>query len=192
MTTFTIDVRDNASGPIKALAGRAARPGPGLLIAARALGNLLKKHFREKAQKPNKLGGDRTWFWLAVGRGVNAPQQTSPTSAQISITHGAINQKIHGGTITAKRAKYLTIPVHPKAHGRRASVLANLLGIKLFAVKGALAGWDKNAKKLTVYYALKKSVTQKADPTALPPNGEMERVAREAFNRWLAGPATQS
>jgi hypothetical protein len=218
MTTFDITVQDYASGPVKGLASRAARPGPGLLIAARALGNLLKKHFREKAQTPNQLGGDRTWFWLAVGRGVNAPVQTSNTSAQLSITHPAINQKIHGGVITAKRAKFLTIPVHRLAHGRSASVLAAYLGVKLFAVKGVLAAWDApietkglrgkrrktaqainastgssvaGARKLTVYYALKRSVKQDPDPTALPPSGELERVAKEAFNRWLAGPQTQ-
>lgn len=186
-TTISVQVFDTATPAVGRIAERAANPIPGLNIAGRAVGNLLKTHFRGKAQTPNKLGGDRTYFWLAVAGSVSAPKQAGRSAVQISVSHPGIMQKIKGGTITAKRAGALTIPVHPKAHGRRASVLARLLGVKLFRVKDVLAAWDKNARKLTIYYALKKSVTQKPDPTALPPIDEMERVVRDNFYRWLQG-----
>jgi len=191
MTTLEVQVvKDTARPALAGLQARARSVTSGLNVAARALGNLLKSHFRAKSQAPNKLGGSRTFFWLGVSQGVNAPKQTGPESVAISITHPAINQKIHGGTITAKRGKFLTIPIHPAAHGRRVSVLERTLGLKLFRVKNVLAAWDKDAKKLTVYYALARSVTQKPDATALPPREEMQRVVSETFNKWMAGPAT--
>lgn len=189
MTTIQMQVvKDTARPMLAGLAKRVANPAPGLNIAARAVGNLLKKHFREKAQQPNKLGGERTFFWLAVAQGVNAPVQTSPTSVQVSVTHPAINQKIYGGTITAKRAGALTIPLVAVARGRRASALESFLGIKLFRVKNVLAAVDPNTKKLTAYYALVKSVTQRPDPTALPPAAELQQAADNAFGTWFNSP----
>lgn len=189
MTTFEVQVvKDTARPAASALAERARNPMPGLNIAGRALSNLLKAHYRQKGQTPNKLGGERQFFWLQVGQGVNQ-RQTGTNSVAVSIAHPAINQKIFGGTISAKRAGALTIPVHPQAYGRSASVLSKLIGVALFRVKDVLAGWDKSAKKLTIYYVLKKSVNQKPDPTALPPTSEMERVVFESWNNWMSGRA---
>lgn len=189
MTTFTVEVQKNTAGPMAAaLAQRARRPAAGLLQAGRGLSNLLKAHYRQKSQQPNKLGGDRTFFWAGEGssvdKSVNAPKQTAPDTVSVSISHPAINQKIFGGTISAKRAKALTIPLVAAAHGRSAAVLERFLGIKLFRVKNTLAGKDASGK-LTIYYALVKSVNQKPDPTALPPESEMQRVVTQAWEKWF-------
>ncbi|HMJ92341.1 MAG TPA: hypothetical protein VK530_21140 [Candidatus Acidoferrum sp.] len=188
MTTFEIEIiRDTARPAARALAERARNPLPGLNIAARALANGLKSHFRAKNQTPNRLGGARSNYWLGVAQAVNAPQQTGPNSVAVAISHPSFNQKVYGGTIRAKAAKSLTIPIHPDAHGRRASVLERALGLKLFRVKDALAARGADGK-LTFYYALKQSVTQKPDPSALPPESEMQRIVSENFNRWFMGP----
>ena len=188
----TINVIDKATPQLNALMGRVANPAPGLMIAGRAVCNLLKAHYQHKHEtEPNKLGGTRQNYWLGVKRAVNQPQQTGASQVTVSISHPSINQKIHGGTITAKRASMLTIPVDPRAYGRRASMLEQALGIKLFVVAKAgrvfLAGRIDKGKGsgLRIFYVLKKSVTQKADPTALPPEQQMQDTATKAFGDWV-------
>jgi len=77
--------------------------------------------------------------------------------------------KVTGGTITARRAKFLTIPIIPQAHGLSAASYSNTIS-KLFAVKGVLAQADKNSPTgIKPVFLLKKSITQKPWRNALPP-----------------------
>lgn len=46
--------------------------------------------------------------------------------------------KIYGGTVTAKRAQALTIPVIPEAHGVRAGAYASMTGRKLFTLRKSI------------------------------------------------------
>jgi hypothetical protein len=194
----TINVTDKATPELRALMNRVKNPIPGLLIAGRAVRNLLKAHYREKDSKPNKLGGERQFFWAQVGRGVNAPQPSGQAQVVVSISHPAIYQKIKGGTITAKRHRMLTIPVRPEAYGRAASVLEDKLGVKLFLVaKGGRAflaarltrnrahGAAATNSALRIFYVLKRSVTQQPDPTALPPQEQIQATAMKSFGEWV-------
>lgn len=167
------------------LSAKGKNPEPGLLIAGRAVGNLLKAHYRRKDQTGNRLGGQRTHYWQRVGQSVNAPKPEGKNTVVVAISEPTFGHKVTGGTIRAKRAKCLTIPVHPDAHGRRASVLEMTKGIQLFRVKNVLAARGADGQ-LTVFYALKKSVTQAPDPEALPPEKELMETAQNAFNQWLA------
>lgn len=77
--------------------------------------------------------------------------------------------KITGGTITAKRRKFLTIPIDPRAHNISAKNFSRSIS-PLFRVKNILAIKDENEPSgIKGIYALKKSVTQKPWPGALPP-----------------------
>ena len=145
-----------------------------LRILGRRGANDLKKHFRSRNSTPNKLGGRRSNFWLQVASSVQSPVIAGTSSVRIDITHPAYAQKLYGGTITAKRAKFLTIPVHPQAYGRTAAVFERETGIELFRPQTSegvlvrlLMGIGPDGG-LTVYYVLKRSVTQKADPNAFP------------------------
>lgn len=95
---------------------------------------------------------------------------TSVTGSGANIANKAVGlaHKVTGGTITAKRAKFLTIPIIPQAHGRRAKQFVNDIG-PLFAEKGCLM-WKKPDGTIVPAYALKKSVTHKPWPGALPPD----------------------
>jgi hypothetical protein len=85
--------------------------------------------------------------------------------------------KVTGGTITARRAKFLTIPIIPQAHGLSAASYSNTIS-KLFAVKGVLAQADKNSPTgIKPVFVLKKSITQKPWKNALPP----EKTYLDAF-----------
>lgn len=124
----------------------------------------LQSHFRALNSKhPNKLGGNRTNFWNQVAAST-AVKLVAKKRVEIGIAHPAIAQKVYGGTITAKRTKYLTIPLDPLAYGVGAKNLPfatelRIYGGKKFIVRAA------DGKPM---YVLKKSVTQAAQKDALP------------------------
>lgn len=62
----------------------------------------------------------------------------------------------YGCNISAKRAEYLTVPIHPDAAGRKASSFPDLFAIK--SKKGNLLLVKKEGKDITPYYWLTKSV----------------------------------
>jgi hypothetical protein len=83
-----------------------------LAAVGREAHNQLVDHFRAKDKnEPNKLGGTRQHYWLGVASSVQNPVlENGDTQARVSITDPTIAQKVFGGVITAKRAKFLTIP----------------------------------------------------------------------------------
>ena len=107
-----------------------------------------------------------TDWWKLVESGWSVGNVTSQT-ATLSNASTGFAHKVTGGVITAKRKKYLTIPIHPTAHGVRARDYSSSIS-PLFAAKGVLARTEDDGA-ITPIYALKKSVNQKPWPKALPP-----------------------
>ena len=104
-----------------------------LKVGARGVTNYLKKFYREKdAKEPNKLApGRRTHFWnRRIGGSVQAPKSEGTGKVVVAITSDILPHKVKGGTITAKRAKYLTIPIAPEAYARKAGRFPDLFVIK--------------------------------------------------------------
>ena len=186
--TFTL-AKDDLSPALAVMRAQARNPRGLMAAAARAVTNLFKKHLRLlQRTRPNKLGGQRTNFWNQLASSVNAPTITD-TTAVISISDPRAAHKHLGGTVTAKRSKFLTIPIAPEAHGRRASVLEGELGIKLFLLKGAnnpmLAAMVDGGLK--TFYVLKRSVEQGPDPKEgiLPPDEDIKTAALAAAQAAL-------
>jgi hypothetical protein len=92
-----------------------------LTVGARATSNYLKKFYREKDSKePNKLGGRRTHFWnRQIGGNVQMPV-TEGGKVIVGIDSAILPHKVKGGTIKAKRVKYLTIPMIAEAYAKPA------------------------------------------------------------------------
>lgn len=162
----------------------AKNPRAVMAAVGRQGANDLRAHFRRKDQtEANKLGGRREHFWRQVMQSVSAPTvSSSGRTVTITITDPRFPQKVFGGTIRAKRAKALTIPVTPEAYGRAASVFEHETGVKLFVIasefgEGLLAAQIGGVVK--VEYLLRKSVDQAPDPDALPPRELLERNALE-------------
>ena len=104
-----------------------------LKVGARGVTNYLKKFYREKdAKEPNKLApGRRTHFWnRRIGGSVQAPKSEGTGKVVVAINSDILPHKVKGGTITAKRAKYLTIPIAPEAYARKAGRFPDLFVIK--------------------------------------------------------------
>lgn len=186
MTGIEVTITDTARPELNRLTKKAANPIPGLNIAARGVANLVRASLRQKDKTANRLGGKRTYFWGALANMVQAPKQTGPNSVVVAISSPSLDPRRFGKepyTLSAKRAAALTIPIHPDAHGRRASVLENELGIKLFRVKDVLMG--NVGGKLVAFYALKKSVQLKPERDALPADETIQQTADAQFDAWL-------
>ena len=112
-------------------------------------------------------GRARTQWWRSTD---TAWAMTQPNSYTASFTNGTIGlaHKVTGGTIRAKRKKFLTIPIDPRAHGLSAKTFARTIA-PLFTAKGMLMFVDEQTADVKAAYALKKSITQRPWPGALPP-----------------------
>jgi len=179
----------NARVYLSNILAQARRPVGILMVAGRAVGNLLKKWYRQRdREQPNKLGGPRTHFWLEVAGSVQAPVVAGDTTVTVAISHPLIAQKIFGGTIRAKRAKLLTIPQTPEAYGRTAATYEAETGLTLIFLKQndhAILASRAQGQGLTVQYVLVPSVHQEPDPKALPPEQQMEQAALTAADKAL-------
>ena len=111
-------------------------------------------------------GRKLTDWWKLVESGWNVGNVTSQT-ASIQNSSTGFAHKVTGGIITAKRKKFLTVPIHPTAHGMRARDYSKSIS-PLFVVKGCLAKSDGEGGVIPIY-ALKKSVNQEPWAKALPP-----------------------
>lgn len=167
------------------LLSKAKNPTGMLMAMGRELTNQLKAHFRKKdREEPNRLSARREHFWLQVAGSVNAPLQTGYNAISVRVSDPRIAQKVFGGTIRAKAAGALTIPVSEKAYGRTAATFERETGLKLILIRqgGKKSGGIGNAilaakvgSGLEVEYVLKKSVTQARDGTALPEESALKR-----------------
>ncbi len=184
--------REGFTKDFSALLGRTKNPVGMLKVAGREVANQLKTWFRRKdREEPNKLSDRRSHFWLAVSRTVGNPVQTGPTAISVTVAHPAIAQKVFGGTIRAKIASALTIPVEERAYGRTAATFEKETGLKLVLIKNGKGNFRKAVLaavedgKLTVEYLLTPSVHQDADPTALPPKSDLEAAILKRANSFL-------
>ena len=193
MIRATPRVDDVATSRLREIAAQLGNPVALYKDARRRLANDLRKHFAQlDASQTNRLGGKRTHFWLDVRPATLNPEfDASGQGVSVTIAHLAFAQKLYGGTIVAKNAKALTIPLHPLAHGRRASVFEEETGHKLFRGKSKkpniarllFAEIDGN---LIPIYALATTLTEDADPRAPPPIADLRAGAVESAEKHLA------
>ena len=156
---------------VKKALSPAARVQLNRVASRAALGALRSYHRRFDARggwrKGQTEGGSD--FGNAIIRGWNVARVSS-SSVQITNTAPYYRHKIRGGTIRAKRAKYLTIPLVPEAKGRFAEQFERFTGKRLFRPKGTNVLAVKQGSGIKPIYALRESVRQKAVPGALPPS----------------------
>lgn len=170
-------------------------PSALLQRSAEVVSDTLRNHFIERNKTPNKLGGQRGYFWAQFAHATEVGQVTDrQADVEIGDPEHKLEHKIYGGTITAKTPwpfsgfKLLTIPVRPEAYGKRAKEL-RLEGIKLVfigsAAGGVLGTFAKQASQDEVYYVCVPTVTQQADPEALPPGEALEEAALQGAAEYL-------
>lgn len=117
----------------------------------------------------------------------NGWNMQEPNPAGVTIANDAehLAHKVNGGTITAKRAKALTIPMIEGAHGVTARDYARNNNTVLFTMKGKNALFEKTSTGIRAVYALVKSVTQKPWKGALPPDKEIIDAFTKGYKKGL-------
>lgn len=190
-----VTLRDEAN-PALARLRHGIRPQALFPIIGRSATNTIREHlFGLNATRPNALGGARTNFYAGAARSTQF--QIVGDAVVVSINHVGIAQRYFGGTIRPKVAKFLTIPVHPRAYGKRArefdlELVFGRGGVPIaLATKASLVTIIRQTRTGTVtrklggrrgeiMYRLVKQVTQAADPSVLPHEGLIEtRVQRD-------------
>ena len=154
--------------------------------------NVIKGYYRAKgrpfwvnpALPTHGPGRKVTQWWRSTETGWAMTQPNSYTASFVNGTVG-LAHKVTGGTIRAKRKKFLTIPVDPKAHGLDAKTFARTIA-PLFQAKGMLLYVDEQTADVKAAYALKKSITQRPWPGALPPESSyLEAFVNEALDSLI-------
>ena len=142
---------------------------------------LREYHSKMDWRGANYLGGGATAgsFAKAVVNGWQEPQIGS-SGVSIVNNFGLLSWKVTGGTITPRTARALTIPLVATAKG----VAARQYPEPLFRAGNALC--VKLGNKVKAVYALKRSVTQKPWPGAMPPNEQIEDKFIEGANAAIA------
>lgn len=147
-------------------------------IAGMAMRNALIGHFRTKNATPNRLGGARTNFWLAVANACSTPIATGG-KVVVSIRHPHVATHVYGATITPKKARMLAIPVAPEGHGKSPRAISGLRCVFDGRRPVALALGGKTI------YVLKKSQRIPRDPDALPPDSKVSAAVGRAVGIWM-------
>lgn len=169
--SYGLGVRFTVEGDPAAPARVAAAIAPERIrpVIGRAASNVFVAHYRMlNRTRPNKLGGKRTNYFLGAARGTS--YEVVPDGVLISTNQIGIRQRYYGGTIRPKKAKYLTIPVHPMAHGKRAGEFGKLDLIRGRGGKPIALALPAQGKRGfgTILYRLVQQVNQKPDPSILP------------------------
>lgn len=177
----------------------------------RGVANRLRDHFALLEQtNPNRRGFPRQHFWADVRGTVTQPRETAPGTVQADVTHLAIRQKVSGGEIKPTPGhKYLTIPEHPDAYGRRARELNLRFGMAmdpelgvlrpaLVAQRGTATLIERSTRgkkkfkaigqeiALMPIYWLVKRVKQAPMPGALPSDQDLQAAALAGAEEWAA------
>lgn len=182
MIGLQIDVANEASAALLRIISMLEADGMRELnqVAGRAVVNAAIQYHREfdKAggwKGSRYLGSTQNSgaFGASVARGWNvfAYDQNGLT---VSNEADYYSFKVSGGTVTPKRAKYLTIPLIREARGMYVSVYEQNTGNKLFKPKGKNVLMERTGKGTArAVYALRTSVTHDPWPNALPPREMM-------------------
>lgn len=154
--------------------------------------NVIKGYYAAKGRPfwvnpalPTHGPGRKVTQWWRSTETAWKMKQTNTFS--VSFENGTIGlaHKVTGGTIRAKRKKFLTIPVDPRAHGLSAKTFARTIA-PLFVAKGMLMFVDEQVADVKPAYALKKSITQRPWPGALPPEATyLDAFLNEALDSLI-------
>lgn len=151
-------------------------------VIGRAAANTYRSHFFAlNKSRPNRLGGKRTNYYAGAARATSFALQGDDTVV-VSVNQIGIRQRVFGGTIKPRNAKFLTIPVAPEAHGKRAREFGDLELV--FGQGGqpiALAHKAQGKRRYgMILFRLVKSVTQQPDPTVLAPRKDVVAAIKTA------------
>lgn len=198
----------------KAVAGLGKLAADAMPAVALATSEKMRENFLRLQQQPNRLGGDRTNFWLeaadattATVNGLEVLLNTAKRGVRLHLKGGTVRPK-NVSEITREPIKFLTIPRVAEAHGKTAATLI-AMGVMLYPGPGGLyrqtgetrnpaAPWsswkpgrknkssDFNAGSDPLYFVFARQVTIKANPATLPTAQDFADAAGQAVEDHIA------
>lgn len=185
----------------------------------RRLARELQGHFIARNREPNNMAAPKTNFWKQISD-ATAMTEATDAGATVTIAETRFRIHFYGGIIrpTGGR-KFLTIPLIKEARGKRVADYEQSTGHKLFrpgyknvllerssAGTSAMIGGQRatvrkrggfreittsNKGKVRAVYALKKQVSIKSDPRALPPTEKLVVALNDTAQKWLSRQTTK-
>lgn len=186
------ELRDYATKEIEAKLAKCDARRLGAIIG-RPLAEFWRNRLRSLG--PNKRGWPSTRFYERAARSVT--HVPNDTGVALQADHLGLRQRWKGGTIRARNARMLTIPISPVSYGHRASEFPGAFVIRTkggayivqhgesVARSGAVTagrrlGGNTGRRlraSLNFLFKLVESVTQAADPRVVPTTDEFAEVA---------------
>lgn len=162
-----------------------------------------RRHLLEaNRSRPNALGGTRTNFYQKAAGATVARYDADGVT--ITVGQLGFRQRVLGGTIRPRKSKYLTIPAHADAHGKRAGEFSDLhpiynrtgqpialarglagSAVSLGANRGNRRRQGASQDAFQILFWLRKSVTQKPDPSLIPSEQKLGTVINRNINAQL-------
>lgn len=206
MIAYNIAItRDSATPAVRALEA-GLTPAQINPIVGRAGVNVTRSHFQAlNRERPNALGGARTNYYLGAAR--SAQFREVENGVIVSAAQVGLRLRYYGGRVTAGKTisritgrptKYLTIPVHPRAHGKRAGefdleLVRNHRGEPVALATKSTRGVSlrqTSTGKVTkraigqrgeIMFLLRRSVVHRPDPSILPTLDQLYGAALSAL-----------
>lgn len=176
---------------LKRVSERISRPGLLMASVLESAKRVVHDHFQRLHSERNRYGSG---FYARFSRQENLVSKiTDPGNTgtlEIKDENGALRHKISGGTVTAKRAKFLTLPV--SEHARRESArgsgpahggIPGLFFARRKNGRGLFLATE-NAGRIVVHYLLKKSVTHKPHPEVFPSRTSLAKAVQAACDEF--------
>ncbi len=203
------DITDQVSAKLKELKEK-LRPELVNKEIAAAVANEVKDHlFKYNSDHPNKDNWPRQN--LASQFAKSTHHESNSLAAEVIISHIAFRQRLQGGVILPRNAKYLTLPAIAAAYGRRAREFSNLhfgfapnpktgrMQAALLENRATNISFGRQRKdgsrKITatstttgsgVVYWLARKATQKGDLDLLPNAARITAVSEGAIDSLVA------
>lgn len=185
---MTIEIKDLATPELERIRRLVQRPRALMQACGKRVEKDLRGYFRKRNKEPNKKGWWKSDWWAKEVLANTAFQGATETEATVSIASVQFAHRLRGGTI--KGHPYLALPLteqakrkgspgewSEKGDGQLTFIRSKLGACYLFPGEDQSHGAS---------YLLVRSVRQKADSRALPPQGDLEAGVDEAANRFLA------
>jgi hypothetical protein len=186
---YRIETTDLASPALQQLRGALAPSRLNPIVGTAAAEATVAHFVQLNRERPNRLGGRRTNYYFQASEKVN--WREIDDGVVISIPQVGLALRVFGGTVRPKQKKFLTIPVNPAAHGKRASEFdlevifgrggePIALGRKTRVKKGQNPGALRE-----IMFRLAKHAIQRPDPTVAPSAERITASVTRAVDNYI-------
>lgn len=200
---MTVEIRDTETARLDEIRDKVKRPRALMAAAGKRVEKELRTHFASKDRQGNSKGWPRSHFWNRTVRASTSFTGATDTAAEVAISSPEFMQRLRGGTIRAKRGKYLAIPLTARAKAAGSpreggwsgggltfirtklgrALLVEAAHTRLAFRRGRVAGGKQMGGE--AQYLLVRSVSQRPDPTALPTEAQIRSAIDSEAEKHL-------